>query len=190
MNTSSFKSLLALLRKLPTSEESEYTIELMRLLSRIRSDRRMTLEELSAVCYWKSPRAIRLIESNDRENVLGLTKEAFNCEDEKIRVNHLTRLHGVSIPMASSVLTLVWPEHYGVIDVRVWQVLFRHGAVDTKPDGLGFNTSDWLLYLTMLRLIAEVTERTVRSIEKTLFEYHKSVQVGPLYKSQKCTERK
>jgi hypothetical protein len=35
---------------------------------------------------------------------------------------------GVSVPMASALLTLLDPKRYGVIDIRVWQLLHRMGT--------------------------------------------------------------
>jgi len=35
---------------------------------------------------------------------------------------------GVSVPMASALLTLLDPKRYGVIDIRIWQLLHRMGT--------------------------------------------------------------
>lgn len=41
--------------------------------------------------------------------------------------------------MASSILMLTNPNRYGVIDIRVWQLLFKMGSVTRNPEGIGFD---------------------------------------------------
>ena len=76
---------------------------------------------------------------------------AFGTRSERIKLEALTALHGVSIPMASAILTLTNPRRYGVIDIRVWQLLFDLKSVRTKPRGVGFNFNNWYHYLMKLR---------------------------------------
>ena len=47
----------------------------------------------------------------------------------------LTSLAGVSVPVASAILTLIDPRRYGVLDIRVWQLLVALGVMDGKPAG-------------------------------------------------------
>ena len=86
----------------------------------------------------------------------------------------LTSLSGVGIPVASAILTLTDPNDYGVIDTRVWQLLYFYDMVSTKPTGQGFSIKDWLDYLSMLRRFAQEFNVGARHIERTLFEYHKN----------------
>lgn len=176
-----YTSLLELLQREPIAFETYDTIDLMGYLSHIRFDNTLSKDELIAVCYWKSPRAIRLVRENDPDVVLSVSKAAFAYNDDAERMRQLSVLRGVSIPMASSILTLIWPEKYGVVDVRVWQLLFAFGTVSTKPSGIGLVVADWITFLDTLRTLASKTSRSVRSVEKTLFEYHKTIQVGTLY---------
>jgi hypothetical protein len=93
----------------------------------------------------------------------------------------LTALHGVSVPVASAILTLIDPRRYGVLDIRVWQLLHALGAVDRRPAGRGFDAADWERYLACLRPHATRLGASVRLVEYTLFHCHRRFQVGRLY---------
>lgn len=97
-------------------------------------------------------------------------------------MNLLRTLHGVSVPMASAILTLVDPSRYGVLDIRVWQLLFAMDSVSTNPRGVGFTFKNWHDYLRRLRDHAREMGVSARTVERTLFEYHRKVQQGKLYK--------
>lgn len=64
-----------------------------------------------------------------------LSARALGASDEARRILHLYRLRGVRIPVASAFLTLVDLEQFGVIDIRVWQLLGLYQEVDYDPDG-------------------------------------------------------
>ena len=93
----------------------------------------------------------------------------------------LTSLDGVSVPTASAILTLVDPKRYGVLDIRVWQLLFAMDSVSTNPRGMGFTFRNWHDYLRRLRYQAREMGVSARTVERTLFEYHRKVQQGKLY---------
>lgn len=95
----------------------------------------------------------------------------------------LTSLRGVNVPMASAILTLIDPRRCGVIDIRVWQLLFRIRSVTKKPRGQGFTFRDWYHYLRKLRYHASELKVPVRMVEYTLFKCHQKFQKGRLYES-------
>jgi len=70
------------------------------------------------------------------------------------RLEALRTLDGVSVPMASAILTLLSPCRYGVIDIRVWQLLYA-GEVTRKSNGVGFNFNNWYQFLMKLRYFAK-----------------------------------
>ena len=107
---------------------------------------------------------------------------ALASRSEQVRFDALTALDGVGAPTASAILTLTDPRRYGVMDIRVWQLLFEFGSVRTKPGGAGFTSSDWHLYLATLRDHAKQVGASVRAVEYSLFLYHQRVQEGVLYK--------
>jgi hypothetical protein len=58
----------------------------------------------------------------------------------RIRLHILTGLPGVGIGLASAILSLTWPDEYGIVDFRVWKV---HYGVGKK----NFTETDWLRYM-------------------------------------------
>ena len=61
-------------------------------------------EDLFRFCKWKSPRALTYCEENIEAYVNDITHIAFSCQNERVRIEILTLLRGVSWPMASVVL--------------------------------------------------------------------------------------
>jgi hypothetical protein len=141
----------------------------------------LTKPELVLVCRWKSARAIRQIERNGAETIKKVTKAAFGTRSEQKKLQLLTSLYGVSVPMASSILMLTNPERYGVIDIRVWQLLFNIGSVNKNPKGVHFDFKQWYRYLMIIRYFARMYKVGARDIERTLFRVHEKNQKGTLY---------
>ena len=76
--------------------------------------------------------------------------------------------------MASALLSLTDPERYGVIDFRVWTVLYEYGAVDRNPSGLNLSANNWLQYLELIRGYAKEFKVTPRDIDRTLFLHNRT----------------
>ncbi len=84
-----------------------------------------------------------------------ISRKTISTKYERRKIDLLTRLKGVSIPTASAILTLIEPQNYGVIDIRVWKLLYLYGVVKKKPRGQGFTFDDWFHYLSKLRYFAK-----------------------------------
>jgi len=93
----------------------------------------------------------------------------------------LLKLEGVSVPSASAILTLLNPPRYGVIDIRVWQLLHRLGAVEGNRAGTGLTVAQWESFLRLIRQLAGTFRVSARVIERTLFNVHREYQSGRLY---------
>jgi len=141
----------------------------------------LTKPDLVKVCRWKSPRALRHIRRNRAATIERITQAAFATRSEQKRLALLMSLHGVSVPMASSILTLTNPARYGVIDIRVWQLLFEMRAVDSNRAGTGFDFKQWNRFLIVIRSFGKMYRVTPRDIERTLFNVHALYQKGTLY---------
>jgi len=83
--------------------------------------------------------------------------------------------------MASAVLTLLDPKRYGVIDIRVWELLYALGTVTRNPGAVGFSFGNWHEFLMIIRYFARKLECKARDIERTLFMAHKQYRKGRLY---------
>jgi hypothetical protein len=174
-------TLAQLLRRELVADEDGATAALVRELRHVKRARQFSRAEFVKMCRWKSPRALHHYESNSAAAVRARSRAALRSRDERERLDRLTSLKGVSVPTASAILTLIDPGRYGVLDIRVWRLLFRMGAVASKPRGVGFRYADWERYLAILRRHAQALGVSARRVELTLFEYHRRTQAGRLY---------
>ena len=176
-----FRSVSVLLKRHLSTEEDAKTAALICELKRARLRGYLTFDELEKVCHWKSPRAIRLIKKNTVPRVRAATRRALATRSERRRIEALTTLDGVSVPIASAILMLLCPHRYGVIDIRVWQLLYALGEVTEKSRGVGFTFNNWDQFLMKLRYFAKKLRVGARDIERTLFFVHQQNQRGTLY---------
>jgi hypothetical protein len=178
-----YKSIEQLIRKNLSVQEWEPTSELIKKLRNAKKRGWLTKNELIEICRWKSARAIRHILSNRPTFIKEITLSAFKTRSEQLKMIELRKLKGVSIPMASAILTLTNPRRYGVIDIRVWELMFHIGTMSTNLKGVNFTFNQWYRYLMILRHFADKLKVNARDIERTLFLVHKKYQEGSLYKN-------
>ena len=176
-----YASLTELLASEPMAEEDAPTAKIIKRLKHVRVDKELSRGEFLDICYWKSPRGIRRCERNSGTVVEQTTQKVFATRSEMRKIELLTSLEGVSIPTASAILTLTDPKAYGVIDIRVWQLLHTLGSVPSNPRGQNFTFEHWYRFLQIMRHHSRLLKIPARRIELTLFEYHRSHQTGPLY---------
>ena len=176
-----YASVDALLDAEILSEEDPATRALIERLRRVRGRGAFSRAEFLAMARWKSARAAPHYARNSAAAVRRVSRAVLATRDERRRVEALMSLYGVSVPVASAILTLIDPRRYGVLDIRVWQLLHALGAVDHKPAGRGFVARDWERYLACLRRAARRLGTSVRLVELTLFHCHRRHQVGRLY---------
>ena len=170
-----------LLRRELTRDEDPQTQTLIRRLSHVRSRREFSRAEFLLMCRWKSPRAMHHYRRNSVVRIRNVSRATLGTRDERRRIELLTGLRGVSVPIASSILTLIDPGRYGALDIRVWQLLWTLDVVQSKPQGRGFSADDWEQYLKVLRRHARQLGAPVRAVEYTLFQCHRKWQTGRLY---------
>src|SRR6266566_127372 len=132
-----FRNVSVLLKQHLSTEEDVKTVALIRELRSACLRGYLTRAELEKVCRWKSPRAIRLIKHNSVAQVRAATRRALATRSERLRLEALRTLDGVSVPMASAILTLIDPRRYGVIDIRVWQLYTLSGRSQKNRAVLG-----------------------------------------------------
>jgi hypothetical protein len=147
----------------------------------------LLLDELKEISRWKAgKRNDSNIESNTQEEVKEQTRDAFDASSETEALSALIELGGVRVPVASSILTVVYPSEYAIIDFRALRAL---GAV--KPqlvDGNNYsefatfldhfrgyhnNTAAYSFYLQQVRDIANTEELTAREVDMALWAYDK-----------------
>ncbi|HYB44486.1 MAG TPA: hypothetical protein VEL75_22110 [Candidatus Methylomirabilis sp.] len=184
-----YASLRALLRRELALDEDPATSGLIGRLAHIRSRGEFSRREFLAMCRWKSPRATLHYRKNSPARIRMVSRAALATRSEQQRIELLTSLSGVSVPVASAILTLIDPARYGVLDIRVWQLLLAVESVTGKPGGRGFSARDWLHYLSQLRREARHLGAPVRAVEYSLFRCHRRWQTGRLYDSPASRRR-
>src|ERR1039457_1788808 len=76
-----------------------------------------TLENLEAIVRWKSERVVHYLIGNSSEAIrtaLGVAASPDTAERQAVKA--LIELHGVDIPVASAIMTAIYPERYTVLD--------------------------------------------------------------------------
>ena len=160
---------------------------------RIRARGYLLKQELGEIASWKSPRSKKLIHSNLPMEVEEISRAAFQLADSarhrpSIPASVLCILRGVHLPTASAVL-MVWdPEDFGVLDIRAWSTLaevlgpapFR--ALRRKSYQRAFESSDYDLYLAVVRQLSRLTGLTCREVDMALYVYwDRETRGGNLY---------
>ena len=176
-----YASVDALFAREALAEEDPGTRALIADLRHVKKRGEFSRGEFLRMSRWKSPRAAPHYARNTAAQIRRVSRAVLAARSEARRIALLTSLHGVSVPVASAILTLIDPKRYGVLDIRVWQLLHALGAVDGKPGGRGFGAGDWESYLACLRPAARGLGVSVRIAEYTLFHCHRRFQLGRLY---------
>lgn len=70
----------------------------------------------------------------------------------------------VSVPVASAILALVFPEKYAVIDFRVWRQVF-------DEERTTFSVSDYKRYLHEIQRLAHELGWQVQEVDFAIWEY-------------------
>ena len=162
-------------------KETEEAQNLIKELKNVKARGFLTKKQFYDVAMWKTPRPKNYYLSNSEKFVKKISKNSLSSKTEEEKIITLTSLKGVSIPVASSLLTIINPKKYVIIDIRVWKLLYSYGEIRTKPGGQGFNLNDWKNYISILRKYSGVFDVNVRDIERTLFFYHRKNHEGKLY---------
>ncbi|MGA2084008.1 MAG: hypothetical protein ABSG60_00640 [Terracidiphilus sp.] len=80
--------------------------------------------DLETIVKWKSPRSVHYICENSTEEVQAAIDAAISKpENVQEAVSALTKLTGVGLPVASAILTTIFPDQYTVIDFRALEAL-------------------------------------------------------------------
>jgi len=162
-------------------QEDEYAAGLISKARKVRKRGYLTRREFLDICMWKSPRPKKHYEKNAEDKIKDITKKAFLIPHEKNKIVLLTRLKGIKIPTASAILAMVYPDRYGIIDIRVWKILRKYGEVKDNPSGMNFTPAQWYKFLIKIRYIAKKLKKTPRIVELTMFQHSKQIQRGTLY---------
>jgi len=103
------------------------------------------------------------------EQIERITKEAFNlAKRDKIEeaIFKLLELHGVAIPIASTILAVRFPDKFAIIDRKVIHALDK----DKWLKDYLKNPKTYKEYLLLMRKMAKEKNIHLRDFERSLFE--------------------
>lgn len=138
----------------------------------------LTFHDFYKICMWKTRRAKNRYLKN-QNCVEQITKLAFLEKDENKKMKILCQFDGVSVPVASAILTIVYPEEYGIIDIRCLEMLNVIGFEISKHP----NIKTWLKFIKIMRELAKENEITPRKVDMVLFAMHKEMLDKDNYRS-------
>ncbi len=136
---------------------------------RIRSQGYCTEVEFMALCEWKSPRIRPRCASNEPEFIKIITEMALSTFNERLRIEILTLLSGVSWSMASVILHWGHHEPYPILDFRA---LWSLGS----PRPPVYNFVFWQKYTQACRELAHQAGVSMRTLDRALWQYSKENQ--------------
>ena len=169
-------------------EESPYFGEISKVLQK----RGFLLKkEFVSIGYWKAPRQIRNLRINSKNTIERVTKKVMDENSEEKQVAYLidNTLKGVKIPVASALLTVLYPTKYCVIDYRAWRalkwlkilasnnqfVMESYTQYSNYLDSLSNykSKSIYFKFLKTLRNMAKRRKMTARQLEMALWKFDK-----------------
>lgn len=129
----------------------------------------LLFEDFYQICMWKSVRPKKRYISN-KEQIKETSRRALSEKDESKKIKILCELNGVSIPTASAILTIIYPEKYAVIDIRCLEALNNILKIKIKKT---VSVGIWIKYLEIMRNLAKENNVTPREVDMALFAMHK-----------------
>jgi hypothetical protein len=169
-------SQIAGLRK----ESPDYP-EMMRLIGKFKRLRKgrhpffLTCSEFKEILKWKLrgqyARLQSRLEVNTSQVIRAVTGVALSIEhpdkdyELELRIGILCSLRAVDVAVASSVLALVFPHEYCVIDFRGWRQVFD------EERKTGFSVPDYKRYLREVRRLSVELRWLVQEVDLAIWHY-------------------
>lgn len=115
---------------------------------------------------WKTKRQTKNYLRNSDEFIRLTTRKALQKKDEKIKIEILMELYGVSWSVASVILHFAFPNKYPILDFRaIWSLGFE------QPKN--YNFYFWQQYINRFRKLCEDTNLSARTIDRGLWMFSK-----------------
>ena len=110
---------------------------------RFEEDKKLSAFDFFCIIIWKANRAKskvakRLIERDPQKRkdldaiIRDFTSCLYKADDSEERLKLLMVVWGFRLPMASAILTVLWPEDFTVYDIRVCESLKAHHKLGNK----------------------------------------------------------
>lgn len=145
---------------------ADYDRKVERLAVRVHKRGYLERDEFLAFCRWKTARSGPQCRRNAEVEVQEVTRLALSTSSERLRIESLLHLHGVSWPTASVLLHFCHREPYPILDFRaLWSVGLEVPS--------GYDLAFWKRYVRICRGLANRTELSMRTVDRALWQYSK-----------------
>lgn len=113
---------------------------------------RMKRKGFLRVGQWKGLAVLNLLEHHAKHDIRFITSVALDDDTpDKFRIDILRTLDGVGVPLASSLLSAVYPERFAIMDARAVGALHAAGHLDSDNPA----RIDYLDYISTLMTLAD-----------------------------------
>ena len=147
-------------------------VRLKRWLAKRSGRKFLDKKRFLGIAMWKTPRGKRHYEANSAGFVRHVTDQAFQACDERLRLHILMVLHGVGVPVASTLLHFAFPDVYPILDVRALTTLTKAGLWSGNKPGAS-TLADWLQYTRLMRGLSKKLRVGLRTLDKALWAFDK-----------------
>lgn len=104
------------------------------------------------VGQWKGLAVLNLLEHHAKSDIRFITSIALDDDTpDRFRIDLLRTLDGVGVPLASSLLSAVYPERFAIMDARAVGALHAAGHLDSDNPA----RIDYLDYISTLMTLAD-----------------------------------
>ncbi len=130
----------------------------------------LTPEEFFAIVIWKSNRAKTNVKrgiERSKKTIRIITSEVFQAKTLEQKINILTSIPSIGIPMASAILTVCYPEDFTVADYRASAALKNFG--EEIIGNLTAKISTYFKYLEKCKKLARKYNFLLRDFDRILW---------------------
>ena len=155
-------------------EEEMYEDEVARLesLPTAFEEDEWTHEDLEWIIEWKvrvfTKPTLKHLDKNGDEEIRARINEAVHESNIRTKVEALTSLSGIGVPVASAILLFINPDRFTVIDKRAWNVLRETGYLGQELSEEP-TVDEYLLYLGACWAIANEYDVSLRTLDRALW---------------------
>ena len=169
-----FNVLLCSYKELGAVERTSLGEHLFKIGAQIKGGKRFwTKTDVEAIIQWKK---LQPLQRRIEQGSAGLEQQLRFAlmTDNEDRVGALCRIQGFGPVLACAVLTLTWPETYGILDNASWHALGVLGF-DLPPkaySGGGFTVAEAVQYQYIVRTLARITSALPVDVADALHAFY------------------
>jgi len=139
--------------------------------ARFRRDDTLSAADFYAIIIWKSNRTKTKIKEALKEAGLSadtLMSQVAGAKDDMTRLQLLTDVRNIGLPIASAILTVCYPDRFTVLDSRAWQSAVAEG-MPGLPDAFPETAPEYLQYCDACQAFAERVGLSLRDLDRALW---------------------